>query len=119
MNWHIRLATLLVNLLYNQFSIANYRIGFYPILAIVPGIGDVISFFLSVYMLWIARTMNIPFVKRMQMIGNILFDLSVGSLPVVGDLVDTFFRAHVRNLEILKQYAANRVIEGEIIENGK
>ena len=117
MELHIAVVTFLVDLFYNQVSLGGYKIGLYPVFALVPGLGDIISLFLSAYMLWIASELQIPAWKRGQMIANILFDLSFGAIPIAGDLIDTVFRAHIRNLSILYQYKKQDIIEGEVVNN--
>jgi hypothetical protein len=112
---HLKVASVIIYLLYNQFSIGNKKVGLYPVLAAYPGVGDLISIFLSIYLLWIASQLNLPRGKRLQMYGNIGFDLFIGAIPIVGDVVDTIFRAHVKNLQILKDYASENLIEGEVI----
>lgn len=112
---HMKTASIIVYLLYNQFSIGGKKIGFYPILAAYPGVGDLLSIFLSLYLLWIASQMGLPRGKRVQMYGNIAFDLFIGAIPIIGDVVDTLYRAHVKNLQILKNYASESLIDGEVI----
>jgi len=36
-----------------------------------------------------------------KMAGNVLIDTLVGTVPIVGDLVDAGFKANQRNLELL------------------
>ena len=38
------------------------------------------------------------------MLGNVLFDLILGSVPVAGDLADMWFRANTRNVALLRAY---------------
>ena len=37
------------------------------------------------------------------MVGNLLVDAALGAVPIAGDVVDVFFRAHRRNLELLQR----------------
>ena len=40
----------------------------------------------------------------MRMGRNVLLDLAVGAIPLVGDLFDLGFKANRRNIALLKQY---------------
>ena len=40
------------------------------------------------------------------MLANVLFDVIVGAVPVVGDLADIWFRANIRNVQLLREYLA-------------
>ena len=109
---HLQLASFLVDILYDRIGFGKYRFGLYSFLAIVPGIGDIISLLLAVYIFWIAAQLTMPVKARIQMFWNLLIDMSFGAVPVAGDIADTLFKAHVRNIAIMKKYAPERIIEG-------
>ncbi len=110
MNMHLAIATHLVDFFYNQFTFMNFKFGLYSLIDLIPGIGDVVSLLLAVYMIWIAKQLEVPQGKVNRMIGNIILDLSFGAVPLLGDVVDTLFRAHVKNLEILKEHAPKKTV---------
>jgi len=115
MNVHLKVAEAFTYLMESRFHIGNFRFGIEPLLGLIPGIGDVISFILSYYLVWIGHQMNIPAVALSKMYRNVIFDFVLGLIPIVGDSLDFFNKANVKNLEILKQYATSQ-IEGEIVE---
>jgi hypothetical protein len=43
------------------------------------------------------------------MIGNVLVDTAVGSIPIAGDLFDAAYKANTRNLDLLARYHAEPV----------
>lgn len=47
---------------------------------------------------------GLPPSLRWRMHLNIVIDLGIGLLPVVGDLADVYFRANMRNATILGNY---------------
>jgi hypothetical protein len=69
---------------------------------LLPGVGDVASAALGVYPVWLAWRRGAPKVLVARMLLNLAVDLLAGSVPVVGDIWDFFFRAHSRNLELLR-----------------
>jgi hypothetical protein len=102
---HLKTATMLANILDNQFSIAGFKVGLDPLLGLIPGLGDIVSAGLSIYMLWIAKQMGIPQTTISKMVRNIVIDFVLGVIPVVGDLTDFVYKANLKNLEILHAYA--------------
>lgn len=42
------------------------------------------------------------------MLANIAFDLLIGSVPVIGDLIDAVFRCNQRNAALLRRSLADR-----------
>lgn len=77
------------------------RIGFDGLIGLIPGIGDTIGTMLSFYIVTQAARMGASVTTLIRMIGNILLELFVGSIPVLGDLFDFVWKANVRNLELL------------------
>jgi hypothetical protein len=69
---------------------------------LLPGVGDVASAALGVYPVWLAWRRGAPKVLIARMLLNLAVDLLAGSVPVAGDIWDFFFRAHSRNLELLR-----------------
>jgi hypothetical protein len=77
-----------------------------PILGFVlPGVGDLLSSLLGVYPTILAwrRGAGKPLVARMCL--NLAVDAIGGSVPLVGDVWDVFFKAHSRNLALLEARA--------------
>ncbi len=92
------------------------RFGIDPILGLIPGGGDLISFILSLYIIWIGIKMELPQNKIIRMIRNTILDFGIGLIPILGDIADFAFKSNLMNLEILKQHTEKNIIEGEIIE---
>jgi hypothetical protein len=104
MEKHIKVATSLVELLENRFSIFGFRFGLDPILGLFVGAGDAVTAMIALYVVWIAMRMNLPTEKIVRMLGNIALDLAIGFIPVFGDIADFGFKSNTRNLEILKSH---------------
>jgi hypothetical protein len=80
------------------------RIGIDPILGLIPGGGDTVSAALSGYIIVEAARMGLPRKALMQMVGNLLLDTVVGSVPVVGDIFDVVSKANLRNMQIVESH---------------
>ena len=94
----------LSQLLDNAIAIpgTKYRLGLDPILGLIPGGGDTIAGALGAYIIIEAARMGIPRKVLWQMVGNILFDTVVGTVPVFGDLFDIAWKANVKNMTLLE-----------------
>lgn len=117
MEHHLRMASLIANLLDNQFHFFGIRFGLNGLLGLVPWVGDLVVSLLSLYMVWIGVQMRLPSAKLVEMIANVGVNFFIGLLPVVGDAVDFFHHANLKNLKILKDHAKRHVVEGEILES--
>ena len=85
----------------------NIRFGFDALLGLVPGIGDVITTAMSLYIVKEARSLGAPRWIVARMLGNVALDGVVGAVPFVGDLFDVAFRANRKNVALLQTHLAN------------
>ncbi|MEY2833101.1 MAG: hypothetical protein RLZZ574_2360 [Cyanobacteriota bacterium] len=95
----------------------KFRIGLDPILGLIPGGGDLVGAAISAYMIYLATSFGLEKSKVTQMIKNIALETTVGFVPIVGDLFDVYFKANIRNLDILEQHLAQTDELKEIQEN--
>ena len=82
----------------------GYRIGFDPIIGLIPGLGDAIGALVSAYIINKARSLGAPRSILMRMTGNVFTEAIIGAIPFVGDLFDAAFKANTRNLALLAEY---------------
>ncbi|MCX7568188.1 DUF4112 domain-containing protein [Sulfitobacter sp. F26169L] len=94
---------------------SNYRIPFTPIrfgwdfvIGLVPGVGDVATLGPSAFLIYKAYKLG----ARKRTIGrmsvNTGLDFFVGTVPILGDAFDLFFKANNRNFTLLKRELARR-----------
>jgi hypothetical protein len=79
--------------------------GLDPIIGLIPGIGDLASPMLSLFMLWHATKLRVPKVVIARMVFNALIDGLVGAIPIIGDLFDFGWKANAWNLALLERHA--------------
>lgn len=96
----------LANLLDTAIGIpgTKFRIGLDPILGLVPGGGDLIAALMSAYMIYLATRFKLEKEEIGKMVGNVAIETIFGSIPLVGDIFDAYFKANIRNLEILENH---------------
>lgn len=71
------------------------------VLGLVPGIGDFAAAAVSLFIVNEARRLGVPKAKLVQMLVNVGFDAVAGSVPVVGDVFDVYFKSNRRNLQLV------------------
>ncbi len=76
-----------------------------PIIGLYPGLGDAATALGSLYIVGEALNVGVPAAKIARMLLNIGIDAGVGSIPVLGDIFDFFYKANKRNVEIMRQHA--------------
>lgn len=81
------------------------RFGFDSIVGLVPGLGDIITSVVSLYILQVASRRGVPRITLVRMAGNIAVDYALGSVPVVGDVFDVYWKANLKNVELLRRHA--------------
>ncbi len=84
------------------------RMGLDPLLGLIPGVGDAVAALMSTWIVIGALRWRVPLWRVTRMVLNILIDLALGSVPVVGDIFDFFFEENVMNLKMLLRYRDRR-----------
>jgi hypothetical protein len=80
------------------------RFGFDAIIGLIPGLGDVITSLISLYILAAARRYGVPRVTMLRMAFNIAVDTTVGAIPLLGDAFDVYWKANVMNVALLRRH---------------
>ena len=103
-------------LLDNQFRVpgTNFRFGLDPILGLIPLGGSAASFAISAGLLLTMAKYGVSRKVLILMVGNLLLDATLGSIPVVGNIFDFFFKANQRNVRLLKRH----YLEGKYTGSG-
>ncbi len=87
-----------------EVPILRLRVGLDTLLGMLPGIGDLTSGMLSLYPIVEGIHLGAPRRLIGRMLANVAADLFVGSVPVVGDLFDLWFKANRRNVALLQRH---------------
>jgi len=82
----------------------NIRFGFDALIGLVPGIGDLVTTLMSLYFVHEARQLGAPGHLVLRMLGNVAIDGLAGSVPLVGDIFDTFYRSNRRTMDLLRRH---------------
>jgi Domain of unknown function (DUF4112) len=93
----------LARLMDNQFAIPvlGWRFGLNAIIDLVPGIGDIATSLIAIYLLVSAVRYRVPKITLLRMGINIAIYFVVGMIPWIGDLFDAWWKPNIRNLRLL------------------
>ncbi|MGI9064920.1 MAG: DUF4112 domain-containing protein [Pyrinomonadaceae bacterium] len=83
----------------------GWRFGLDALVGLIPGLGDTATSLVSFYVLASAVRYGVPKVTLLRMGLNIGIDYVVGSLPLVGDLFDAWWKSNQRNVALLSERA--------------
>ena len=83
------------------------RFGLEPIIGFIPGIGDLVSGGLGLYLISRALSLRLPGIVIARMVFNTLLDFVLGAVPVLGDLVDFVYKSNARNMALIREYATD------------
>ncbi len=83
----------------------RFRVGLDSILGLVPIGGDALTGLVQAGLVLVALgRYRVPPTVAARMVGNVLLDISVGAVPLLGDLFDVAFKANTRNFRLLEPY---------------
>jgi len=80
------------------------RFGADAALGLIPGVGDIIGGILSTWIVLGALRHRVPTRKVLRMIVNVLVDVGIGEVPVIGDIFDFLFEENVMNMQLLLRH---------------
>jgi hypothetical protein len=101
----IKRARIVANLMDSVFVIPviNKKIGLDPLIGAFPIWGDLLSFAMGGYIIWVAIQLKMPMWVVVKMLANSLLDVLVGMIPVLGDLTDAWLKSNQRNVILLEE----------------
>src|SRR5687768_6370704 len=88
-----------------RVPVLGWRFGLDALIGLVPGLGDTSTALVSFYILAAAVRYRVPKITMLRMGLNIGIDYLFGSLPVVGDVADAWFKSNQKNLDLLRRRA--------------
>ena len=88
-----------------RVPVLGWRFGLDALIGLVPGLGDTSTALVSFYILAAAVRYRVPKITMLRMGLNIGIDYLFGSLPLVGDFADAWWKSNRKNLELLNKRA--------------
>jgi uncharacterized protein DUF4112 len=94
----------------------GWRFGLDALIGLIPGFGDTATSLVSFYILVAAVRYRVPKITLLRMGLNLGLDYVIGSLPLVGDLFDAWWKSNQKNVALLKQRS---LVSGEAAREGQ
>ena len=88
----------------DKFTIpgTNIRFGIDPVIGLIPGFGDWLGAMISVYFMITAGVKGAGYAVVGRMFFNILLDVTIGTIPLLGEVFDVAWKANQRNAKLLE-----------------
>jgi hypothetical protein len=84
----------------------EWRFGLDALIGLIPNVGDTLTSLASFYILFAGVRYGVPKITLLRMAVNIGIDYVVGSIPLLGDAFDFFWKANQRNMELIRTRAS-------------
>ncbi|MBV7380804.1 DUF4112 domain-containing protein [Maritimibacter dapengensis] len=84
------------------------RFGLDSLIGLIPGVGDTAMLLPSLWIMAVAYKHGVPKRTIAQMGWNAGVDYVVGSIPLLGDLFDLFYKSHRKNAALLRDALGQR-----------
>jgi len=100
-----------------RIPVLGWRIGLDALVGLIPGVGDTATTVASLYVLGSAVRYRVPKVTLLRMGLNLGIDYALGSLPLVGDVFDAWWKSNQKNVALLRERAtvsANEARQGRM-----
>ena len=88
-----------------RVPVLGWRFGLDALVGLIPGFGDTSTSLVSFYILAAAVRYRVPKITLLRMGMNIGIDYLIGSLPIVGDLADAWWKSNRMNMDLLRKRA--------------
>ena len=82
----------------------RFRFGLNTVIGLAPGAGDAFLTLISLFIVFEAMQLGLPRRKIIRMLGNVAVEAALGTLPLLGDLLDVVWKANLRNLAIIDEH---------------
>ena len=87
----------------------GYRVGLDPLIGLLPGGGDLMAGLISIYVVIEAARLGVPAATLGRMGLNILTEVLMGTVPMIGDFFDVVWKANARNVDLLERHIRNPI----------
>ena len=97
------LAEQLAWLMDSSIGVGRFSFGLDALVGLIPGLGDVLSATVSVWLVGRAMQNGVHRAAILRMLLNLGIDSTVGSIPILGDFFDFAYKANAKNMLIYRE----------------
>ncbi|ODV91731.1 hypothetical protein CANCADRAFT_30066 [Tortispora caseinolytica NRRL Y-17796] len=93
------------------FNLGCGRFGWTALIGILPVVGDIINAWLSWKFIMLCEKVNggLPADVKSKMVANVLVDIGLGLIPLLGTIFSAVYKCNSRNCLILEKHLLRRV----------
>ena len=84
----------------------GWRFGLDGLIGLIPNVGDTLTVLPSFYILIAGVRYGVPKITLLRMAFNIGIDYVIGSVPIIGDAFDFFWKSNKMNMNLIRTRAA-------------
>lgn len=87
-----------------KIPVIGIPVGLDFLIGLIPGVGDATMVLAALRIVHLGRKLGAPEHIQSKMLRNVLVDFGLGFIPVVGDVVDLFYKANRKNVQLLERW---------------
>lgn len=97
----------LSTLMDSQFRLGGFRFGLDGLLGLIPGVGDIVTTGVSIYIIAEAARLGCSTTTLLRMALNLAFENIADMVPILGNIFDFLWKANTRNINLLDKHLAD------------
>lgn len=82
----------------------GFRTGIDGLIGLIPVVGDAVGGLISSYIVLQSARLGVSTRHLVRMMFNILLEILIGAIPILGDLFDIGWKANVRNVAVAEKH---------------
>ena len=87
-----------------KIPIIGIPAGLDSLIGLIPVVGDALMTLASLRIVHLGRKLGVPQQLQTAMLRNIAIDFGLGFVPLVGDIVDLFYKANLKNVRLMERW---------------
>ncbi len=86
-----------------QIPGTRIRFGWDAIIGLIPGLGDIFTALISLYLVFRAAQLKSSKILLLRMLLNVGIEMAIGAIPIAGDVFDIFWKANQKNMRLVER----------------
>lgn len=87
-----------------KIPIIGIPVGLDFLIGLIPVVGDASMMLVSLRIVHLGRKLGVPKQLQTAMLRNIAIDFGLGFVPLIGDIVDLFYKANLKNVRLIERW---------------
>ena len=87
-----------------KLPVVGIPVGLDSIIGLIPGVGDATMLLASLRIVHLGKKLGAPDHIQNKMLRNVMVDFGLGFIPLFGDIVDIFYKANRKNVQLLERW---------------